>query len=186
VYIHVVFAHDPVNCLAHVQNEWPRAGILRVEIVRNAPQNYSITDSYEKEYRDDSLFLEGRDLELFDRGSQTPAADDSNGTDSKSSLTDSPDSLQHVHELPDVEVQSDDTGTMTTNSSSGVNSEKSVVPLRRRVLFGRTISEFEMLAKVGELRLLFFLLTNFSNVVISLSLHISMMCYCLVCLLCSV
>jgi len=154
VYIHVVFAHDPVNCLAHVQNDWPRAGILRVEIVRNAPQNYSISDSYEKEYHDESMFLERKDVELFDHGSQTPAASDSNSTDPNVSSADTPDGSQPVQQLPDVEVQSEDADTVTANSSSSENPEKSVMPLRRRVLFGRTISEFEMLAKVGELCLL--------------------------------
>ena len=169
VYIHIVFAHDPVNCLAHIQNEWPRAGILRVEIVRNTPQNYSITDSYEKEYHDESMFLEGKDVELFGRGSQTSTSGDSNNTDLKASSTDSLDSLQFAEELPDVEVQSEDAGTAAVNSSSN---EKLVVPLRRRVLFGRTISEFEMLAKVGELYLLFFFLKCFFflNVFLVLSL----------------
>jgi len=152
VYIHVVFAHDPINCLAHVQNEWPRAGILRVEIVRNAPPNYSITDSYEKEYHDESLFLESRDIDIFDQGSQVPAADDSNSTDLESSSTDTDDHLQYVGELPDLEIQSDDAGTTTANlSNSNEIADKSAMPLRRRALFGRTISEFEMLAKVGEL-----------------------------------
>jgi len=154
VYIHVVFAHDPINCLAHIQNDWPRAGILRVEIVRNAPQNYSITDSYEKEDHDESLFLRGKDVELFNVGSQKLTASDSNTTDPTAPLPDTPDSSQYVQELPDVEVQSEDENTVTANSSSNENAEKSVVPLRRKVLFGRTISEFEMLARVGELCLL--------------------------------
>jgi len=152
VYIHVVFAHDPINCLAHVQNDWPRAGILRVEIVRNAPMNYSITDSYEKEYHDESLFLESRDIDVFDRNSRTPVADDSNSTDLEVSSIDSDDPLQQVQELPDLEIQSEDSGTMAANFSSGNENEKSALPLRRKALFGRTISEFEMLAKVGELR----------------------------------
>jgi len=155
VYIHVVFAHDPINCLAHVQNDWPRAGILRVEIVRNAPQNYSITDSYEKEDRDESLFLHDKEFSsLFDHGSQVQTAGDSNSTDPTASSADASDSSQYVQELPDLEVQSEDASTVTANASSDENSEKSVVPLRRRVLFGRTISEFEMLARVGELCLL--------------------------------
>jgi len=149
VYIHVVFAHDPINCLAHVQNEWPRAGILRVEIVRNAPSNYSIADSYEKEYHDDSLFLESREIAVFDRDSRMPAAEDSNYTDLDASSADIDDSLQHVQELPDLEVQSEDLGKTTANFSG--SNEKSTLPLRRKALFGRTISEFEMLAKVGEL-----------------------------------
>lgn len=58
VYIHAVFAKAPMNCLEHVQDLWPRDGILRVEIVRNAPENYSIIHSYRKEYSDIQLFLQ--------------------------------------------------------------------------------------------------------------------------------
>ncbi|KAL8596971.1 hypothetical protein ACOMHN_027917 [Nucella lapillus] len=58
VYMHVVFARTPVNCLTHVAQSWPRHGILRVEIVRNASDNYSIINSYEKEYSDINLFAD--------------------------------------------------------------------------------------------------------------------------------
>ena len=56
-YIHMVFARTPMNCLQHVQQTWPRTGILRVEIVRNASENYSIMNSYEKEYSDFNVHL---------------------------------------------------------------------------------------------------------------------------------
>ncbi|KAJ8686373.1 hypothetical protein QAD02_022167, partial [Eretmocerus hayati] len=49
VYIHVVFSRTPANCLEHVKDEWPRDGILRVEILRNAGEDYSIEKSYAKE-----------------------------------------------------------------------------------------------------------------------------------------
>ena len=58
VYIHAVFAKAPMNCLEHVQDTWPRDGILRVEIVRNAPENYSVFNSYKKEYSDIQLFFQ--------------------------------------------------------------------------------------------------------------------------------
>jgi len=59
-YIHIVFSRTPINCLQHIQKDWPRTGILRVEIVRNASVNYTIINSYEKEYSDFSaVFLEG-------------------------------------------------------------------------------------------------------------------------------
>lgn len=57
VYIHAVFAKSPMNCLEHVQDIWPRDGILRVEIVRSAPENYSLFNSYKKEYSDIHLFF---------------------------------------------------------------------------------------------------------------------------------
>ncbi|XP_011308821.1 membralin isoform X2 [Fopius arisanus] len=48
-YIHIVFSRAPTNCLEHVRDEWPRDGILRVEILRNAGEDYSIEKSYAKE-----------------------------------------------------------------------------------------------------------------------------------------
>lgn len=51
-YIHIVFARTPINCLSGIQKTWPRHGILRVEIVQNASENYSLINSYEKEYSD--------------------------------------------------------------------------------------------------------------------------------------
>ncbi|CAH1991447.1 unnamed protein product [Acanthoscelides obtectus] len=49
VYIHVAFSRTPSTCLMHVKDTWPRDGILRVEIVRNAGKDYSIEQSYAKE-----------------------------------------------------------------------------------------------------------------------------------------
>ena len=34
-YIHVAFSHMPNHCLDSVKDEWPRDGILRVEIIRD-------------------------------------------------------------------------------------------------------------------------------------------------------
>ncbi|XP_063225272.1 membralin [Bacillus rossius redtenbacheri] len=48
-YIHVVFSRTPTNCLEHIKDDWPRDGILRVEILRNGPEDYSIEKSYAKE-----------------------------------------------------------------------------------------------------------------------------------------
>lgn len=48
-YIHIVFSRAPTNCLEHIRDEWPRDGILRVEILRNADDDYSIEESYAKE-----------------------------------------------------------------------------------------------------------------------------------------
>lgn len=48
-YIHIVFSRAPSNCLDHVRDEWPRDGILRVEIIRNAGEDYNIEKSYAKE-----------------------------------------------------------------------------------------------------------------------------------------
>lgn len=48
-YIHVAFSRTPTTCLEHVRDQWPRDGILRVEIIRNAAQDYDIQQSYAKE-----------------------------------------------------------------------------------------------------------------------------------------
>ncbi|KAJ9580719.1 hypothetical protein L9F63_024102, partial [Diploptera punctata] len=48
-YIHVVFSRTPTNCLEHIKNDWPREGILRVEILRNGGDDYNIEKSYAKE-----------------------------------------------------------------------------------------------------------------------------------------
>ena len=77
-YLHVVFNRNPINCLSSIQDKWPRDGILRVEIVHNASTfyimsydeeaneqlandenenkiNYSLKQSYEKEYSNTML-----------------------------------------------------------------------------------------------------------------------------------
>ena len=68
-YLHVVFNRNPINCLAPIQDKWPREGILRVEIVHNSSSfylmshdaannhSYSLKDSYEKEYSNSMLDL---------------------------------------------------------------------------------------------------------------------------------
>ena len=55
-YIHCAFTRHPVNCLKHLMTEqhgWPRDGIVRVEVIRNAASNYSLMDSYQKEFAGD-------------------------------------------------------------------------------------------------------------------------------------
>ncbi|XP_034835046.1 membralin [Maniola hyperantus] len=48
-YIHIVFSRTPTTCLNHVKDSWPRDGILRVEILRNPANDYTIEQSYAKE-----------------------------------------------------------------------------------------------------------------------------------------
>lgn len=48
-YIHVAFSRAPTTCLNHVKDSWPRDGILRVEILRNPTNDYTIEQSYAKE-----------------------------------------------------------------------------------------------------------------------------------------
>jgi hypothetical protein len=145
-YIHVVFARGPLDCLAHIQNEWPRNGILRVEIVRNAPANYSIIDSYSKEYHDDSLFGDESDLTAShpseSAGVNNSETDDaevvSNTATSKLDTPDIEEYLQSVQELAPGSL------------NDTVTSQNTDVLVRRGLLFGRSLSELEMIAKVGK------------------------------------
>ncbi|XP_059060757.1 membralin [Achroia grisella] len=50
-YIHITFSRTPTTCLNHVKDSWPRDGILRVEILKNPSQDYTIEESYAKERR---------------------------------------------------------------------------------------------------------------------------------------
>ena len=76
-YIHIAFAQTPINCLQSVQSTWPRHGILRVEIVKNASQDYSILKSYEKEYAN----LELPNLEFGDFDLEGSAENEDGGDD---------------------------------------------------------------------------------------------------------
>lgn len=80
-YIHIVFARTPMNCLANVQSTWPRNGILRVEIVHNASENYSIINSYEKEYSDFTLhfFNEDSEVDHEEETASSPNMEDKDG-----------------------------------------------------------------------------------------------------------
>lgn len=48
VYIHITFSQTPATCLEHVKAEWPRDGILRVEILKNPPQAAKIPSEMEE------------------------------------------------------------------------------------------------------------------------------------------
>ena len=41
IYIHVAYARHPVQCLEDIKESWPRDGILRVEIMKNPPGNFT-------------------------------------------------------------------------------------------------------------------------------------------------
>ncbi|KAJ1523968.1 hypothetical protein ONE63_010514 [Megalurothrips usitatus] len=52
IYIHVAFSRTPSNCLESIRHDWPRDGILRVEIVRGGvSDDYTVEKSYAKEER---------------------------------------------------------------------------------------------------------------------------------------
>jgi len=52
-YVHFAFTRQPANCLTHLtaqHRDWLRDGIVRVEVIRNALPNYTLMDSYHKEF----------------------------------------------------------------------------------------------------------------------------------------
>lgn len=52
MYLHVVFNQKPVTCLSHLQDTWPRQGVLRVELFfEPPPEGYNLQQSYAKEFQ---------------------------------------------------------------------------------------------------------------------------------------
>ncbi|CAH1772784.1 unnamed protein product [Owenia fusiformis] len=107
VYIHVVFARAPINCLDHVKDVWPKTGILRVEVVRNASPDYNIAKSYEKEYSTYDL----ETLFHFDDGDTTDDAEVGDTGDLYEAGPD--DENPDVDKMEDVLVASNNTTTIT-------------------------------------------------------------------------
>jgi len=71
-YIHMAFVREPVDCLHHVHGVWPKDGVLRVEILKNASEDYSLLDSYKKLAESSHLIeLELSDLEETSSSSET-------------------------------------------------------------------------------------------------------------------
>ncbi|XP_041358016.1 membralin-like [Gigantopelta aegis] len=144
VYIHIAFARTPINCLQHVQKTWPRHGILRVEIVKNASDNYSINNSYEKEYSDFTIRLENGELKVVDvadtswnqsEKTKEGSAMQGNVTFENASIYDNP-----VKEL-EGEVLVDMNSTMDRDKAEQMPDEGQAESLQE------TLSELEMLAK---------------------------------------
>lgn len=71
LYLHVLFNRNPVNCLDKVQTTWPRDGILRVEILANAPEDYSLKNSYDKEYSNTVADLFSNYMNYMDENSNS-------------------------------------------------------------------------------------------------------------------
>lgn len=148
-YIHIVFARSPTNCLESVQKTWPRDGILRVEIVKNASENYSIINSYEKEYSDFALnFLSGES-----EGVEEPDYDDQVGEKSESKILDkeSESELHSVNASSDHENERFVNGTNSTNTTQSWNIEDTAHSADNgyeSLTESYALTEIEMLAKV--------------------------------------
>ncbi|XP_064605886.1 membralin-like [Liolophura sinensis] len=145
-YIHYVFARSPINCLQHVQKEWPRQGILRVEIVKNASENYTIANSYEKEYTDLEISFLDSDISAVTKENNSDDVSEETSGDAententeKSLLSDVEDVLVNVShgDYPPVE----ETNMSLPYHEEDVSRRMAMQPLRE------TLSELEMLAK---------------------------------------
>ena len=160
-YIHLVFARTPINCLQHVQKDWPRHGILRVEIVRNASENYSIINSYEKEYSDFNIhFLEN--LLTDNNVDESVFADPENITDSHNKSTEEHEEEEHLSTDTDKKsgdhsdelVEDDNLDKLLSEGASNRTLEiETLESWREKQNQGplkETLSELEMLAKVGK------------------------------------
>lgn len=56
IYLHIVFNQQPISCLSHLHETWPRHGVLRLELfLQTPPDNYDIRRSYAREYQYDHL-----------------------------------------------------------------------------------------------------------------------------------
>lgn len=152
VYVHVAFARGPSNCLQTVEKDWPRNGILRVEIVRNAPENYTIFNSYKKEYHN----LRFEELVGGDSG---VSEEEGNVTDRVSAVVDEDgETSPPVHgdelmilarQLPDIEKEEWSLSGVEENGTqpNSVEQKKQEKQLNRELL-SATLSEFEMLLSV--------------------------------------
>lgn len=178
VYIHVVFARTPINCLSHVKDSWPRDGILRVEIVHNATANYTLINSYEKEYTDFTFqfFNNGKVLNQEEdepsegehsyeeqtaapENEETPPGGNSEKSEVKSE--DGSEELKTEEKILEAkfidhllsEKNSDmklDNWTTIDNTTLLSAEDKTVDDTDTTSIYGFTPSEIEMLAKVGR------------------------------------
>lgn len=56
VYIHITFSQTPATCLEHIKSDWPRDGILRVEILRPGDKMTQRDDTEARDFANE-LFI---------------------------------------------------------------------------------------------------------------------------------
>ena len=60
IYLHLVFNQQPLGCLSHLHETWPRHGVLRLELFLDTPpDNYDLRQSYAREYQYNALQPDG-------------------------------------------------------------------------------------------------------------------------------
>lgn len=51
IYLHVIFNQKPLTCLSYLHDNWPRQGVVRVELFfEPPPEGYNLQQSYAKEF----------------------------------------------------------------------------------------------------------------------------------------
>ncbi|XP_064625075.1 membralin-like isoform X1 [Lineus longissimus] len=167
-YIHMVFARSPMNCLDNIEHEWPRDGILRVEIIKNASEDYTIHQSYEKEYRGfehESTWNSTDDIVSAASGDDIDEKFESDVKDNLTNVAGEEDGSEHGfiknESIPDVSEDTKDTlfshGDDGGDEVKGESQETGLngtlyytleeKPEKNMQPFRETLSEFEMLAK---------------------------------------
>lgn len=140
IYIHAVFARGPINCLQHIQKDWPRDGILRVEIIQNAAENYTLIDSYRKEYLRKQL------NEMFGIFNDMEDSPDDGLFQSESAY----DGGGQLHQAEfvghSIEVVANDTPQLDSSPNRTVDEE---VQNKSSGGIFQELSEFDLLARVG-------------------------------------
>jgi len=160
VYIHLVFAKQPMACLDRVKDTWPKDGILRVEIVRNLSDDYSLMSSYEKEYTEFDLgdllydIYASSDLTESDKENYNEEEDEESSNDSILLQVHSKNSdLQNdsivvddnnIDQILDNETLSNESLTIEIPSSTKSQSD---APTHKLDIYKKSLSELEILAK---------------------------------------
>lgn len=146
-YLHVVFNRNPINCLAPIQDKWPRDGILRVEIVHNASSfyimsydtppvslndddqlsesstsYYSLRQSYEKEYSSSMLDIFSSYLNTDDTTKESQVAYEEPSTSTEQAQIET--NLEEKDDLSSSSVLSDSQTPIITGPQENIIDNK--------------------------------------------------------------
>lgn len=155
-YIHIVFTRSPINCLQNVQKTWPRQGILRVEIVRNASENYTILHSYRKEYSDPSFIVNLQSEEEKAQSAKAEITQPSEGPQNNIKSEEQSENEESQTESPSLlasdPVEKLDSNTSATSlpSTPLQYSANDVLDYQYDRIPVSSVSELEMLARAGK------------------------------------
>lgn len=113
IYIHMAFVQTPSDCLAHVQDKWPRDGILRVEILREKLNGkYTLEKSYLKERKIRELAYEDLASYFYLASSVYDESEDYRW------ILQPPDKVEKNNATDGADIANDTTLTFTNNTST--------------------------------------------------------------------